>query len=40
MKIRLIILFFPVILVIGLSLAVMQHPANAAPPQAARRFGD
>ena len=34
MKMRLIILLFPVILVIGLSLAVMQHPADAAPPQA------
>ena len=35
MKIRSIILFFPVILVIGLSLVVMQPAASAAPPQAA-----
>src|SRR6266851_2641532 len=33
MKIRWIILFFPVVSVIGLSLAVMQHNAKAAPPQ-------
>ena len=35
MKIRWMILFFPVVSVIGLSLAVMRHAANAAPPQAA-----
>ena len=34
MKIRWMILLFPVISVIGLSLAVMRHAANAAPPQA------
>jgi hypothetical protein len=34
MKIRWMILFFPVVSVIGLSLAVMQHAAHAAPPQA------
>jgi hypothetical protein len=34
MKIRWMILFFPVVSVIGLSLAVMQHAANAGPPQA------
>ena len=34
MKIRWMILFFPVVSVIVLSLAVMQHAAKAAPPQA------
>lgn len=34
MKTRWLILFFPVISIIGLSLAVMQHAAHAAPPQA------
>jgi len=34
MKIRWMILLFPVVSVIGLSLAVMRHAANAAPPQA------
>ena len=34
MKIRWVILLFPVVSVIGLSLAVMRHAANAAPPQA------
>ncbi len=34
MKIRWMILFFPVVSVIGLSLAVMRHAASAAPPQA------
>jgi hypothetical protein len=34
MKIRWLILFFPVVSIIGLSLAVMQHAANAASPQA------
>jgi hypothetical protein len=34
MKIRWVILFFPVVSVIALSLAVMQHAAKAAPPQA------
>jgi len=34
MKIRWMILFFPVVSIIGLSLAVMQHAANAARPQA------
>jgi len=34
MKIRWIILFFPVVLVIVLSLAVMRHNVNAAAPQA------
>jgi hypothetical protein len=34
MKIRWVILFFPLVSVIVLSLAVMQHAANAAPPQA------
>src|ERR1700693_4151748 len=34
MKIRWMILFFPVVLIIGLSLAVMQHSAKAAPLQA------
>jgi hypothetical protein len=34
MKIRWVILFFPLLSVIVLSLAVMQHAANAAPPQA------
>ena len=33
MKIRWIILFFPVVSVIVLSLAVMQHAAKAGPPQ-------
>jgi hypothetical protein len=33
MKIRWMILFFPLVSVIGLSLAVMQHAAKAAPPQ-------
>ena len=35
MKIRWMILFFPVVSVIALSLAVMQHGASAASPQAA-----
>jgi hypothetical protein len=35
MKIRWMILFFPVVSVIVLSLAVMQHAAKAAPPQSA-----
>ncbi len=35
MKIRWLILFFPVVSVIALSLAVMQHAAKAAPPQGA-----
>jgi len=34
MKIRWMILFFPVVTVVVLSLAVMQHAAKAAPPQA------
>ena len=34
MKMRWVILFFPVVSIIGLSLAVMQHSAKAAPPQA------
>ena len=34
MKIRWMILFFPAISMIGLSLAVMQHAAKAAPAQA------
>jgi hypothetical protein len=34
MKIRWVILFFPLVSVIVLSLAVMQHAAKAAPPQA------
>jgi hypothetical protein len=34
MKIRWMILLFPVVSVIALSLAVMQHAAHAAPPQA------
>jgi Peptidase family M1 domain len=34
MKIRWMILFFPVVSIIGLSLAVMQHAAHAASPQA------
>jgi hypothetical protein len=33
MKIRWMILFFPVVTVVVLSLAVMQHAAKAAPPQ-------
>ena len=35
MKIRWVILFFPVVSVVVLSLAVMQHAAKAAPPQPA-----
>jgi hypothetical protein len=35
MKMRWMILFFPVVSVIALSLAVMQHAAKAAPPQGA-----
>src|ERR1017187_5303365 len=35
MKIRWMILFFPVVSVIVLSLAVIQHAAKAAPPQGA-----
>ena len=35
MKIRWMILFFPVVSVVALSLAVIQHAAKAAPPQGA-----
>src|SRR5229473_7771323 len=35
MKIRWLILFFPAVSMIVLSLAVMQHAAKAAPPQGA-----
>jgi len=34
MKMRWMILFFPMVSIIGLSLAVMRHAAEAAPPQA------
>jgi hypothetical protein len=36
MKIRWLILFFPLVSVIVLSLLVKQHAAKAAPPQGAR----
>jgi len=35
MKIRWLILFFPLVSVVGLSLLVMEHAAKAAPPQGA-----